>query len=152
VTSRRSLFRLALVTGTLGALLGLVGCGSPSGTPTSPTFAKAVAKCTASGAQTQATVEANSSFRFSPEVVCLRVGGTVTWTNTTTSLDHTSTDEPSQAASADDATIPPGGHGWSLRLPSGHSASLTFKTAGVYHYFCIPHETLGMVGVVVVIR
>ena len=97
-------------------------------------------------------MDATSSYRFVPAVVCLRVGGTVTWTNTTEDADHTSTDEPSLAASASDATIPQGGLGWNLRLPSGRSEHRTFKIAGVYRYFCIPHETVGMVGVVDVVR
>ncbi|HUY10090.1 MAG TPA: plastocyanin/azurin family copper-binding protein [Candidatus Dormibacteraeota bacterium] len=145
-------FRLALVTGCVGSILGLVGCAGSPAAPANPKFAKAIAACSSTHAQSHVTVDATSSFRFVPAVVCLQVGGSVTWTNTTTDLDHTSTDEPSRAASAGDATIPRGGHGWYLKLPSGRSASLTLNTAGVYHYFCIPHETLGMLGVVVVVH
>lgn len=136
----------------MGAVLWLAGCAGSPAAPTNPAFAKAIAACTSSGAQSQVTVDANSSFRFVPAVACLRVGGTVTWRNTTQDLDHTSTDEPSLAATAGDATIPPGGHGWYLRLPAGKSTRLTIKVAGVYHYFCVAHETLGMVGVIDVVR
>ncbi|HVB53501.1 MAG TPA: plastocyanin/azurin family copper-binding protein [Candidatus Acidoferrales bacterium] len=151
MTRRPTALRIAVVAGCCGGLFWLAGCGGAA-TPASPTPAKAIAGCTASDARSAVTVDATSSFRYAPAAVCLRVGGTVTWTNTTQNLDHTSTDEPSLAASAGDATIPKGGHGWNLRLPSGRSAHLTFKTAGVYHYFCIPHETLGMLGVIDVVR
>lgn len=148
VTRHRDLLLIATV---LASALGLAGCsaaGVPAAAKPAPT---AIAGCTPASARLRVTVDANNSFRFVPADVCLRVGGTVTWTNTTQGVDHTSTDEPSLAASASDATIPKGGHGWNLRLPVGHSAHLTFKQAGIYHYFCIPHETLGMVGVVDVV-
>lgn len=151
MTGRPVTPRLALVVGILASLLWLSGCAGSPAAPANPRFTKAIAACTASSAKSQVTVDANSSFRFVPAVACLRLGGTVTWTNTTADLDHTSTDEPSLAANAGDATIPRGGHGWYLRLPSGKSAHLTFKVAGVYHYFCVPHETLGMLGVIDVV-
>ncbi|MGH7667695.1 MAG: cupredoxin domain-containing protein [Candidatus Dormibacteria bacterium] len=129
----------------------LAGCGGGSVQP-SPKAVSALAGCTAARALSQVTVDATNHFRFVPAKVCLRVGGTVTWVNITTELDHTSTDEPSLAASAADASLPPGAHGWNLPLPSGKSAHLTFTKPGVYRYFCIPHETLGMLGVIVVVN
>lgn len=135
----------------LGSVLWLAGCGAASPGHAAPSPTRAIGNCTASRATNQAKVDATSAFRFVPATVCLLVGGTVTWTNTTKDLDHTSTDVPAFAASPKDASIPQGGHGWNLRLTSGHSASLTFHRAGVYRYFCIPHETAGMVGVVVVV-
>jgi plastocyanin len=145
-------FRLATLAGCGASILWLVGCAGSPAASANPKFAKAIAGCSSSHALSHVIVDATSSFRFVPAVVCLKVGGSVTWKNTTSDLDHTSTDEPSRAASAGDATIPRGGHGWNLKLPSGRSASLRFRTAGVYHYFCIPHETLGMLGVVDVVR
>jgi plastocyanin len=143
--------RAALLAGLMIAGLWFAGCGSSAPTKPSPKPRQIVDGCTASRAKTRVTVDATSAFRFVPAAVCLRLNGTVTWTNTTVDLDHTSTDEPSLAASASDASIPSGGHGWNLTLPSGHSAHLNFHAAGVYHYFCIVHETLGMVGVVIVV-
>ncbi|MGA7172694.1 MAG: plastocyanin/azurin family copper-binding protein [Candidatus Dormiibacterota bacterium] len=143
---------LALLATSGASVLWLVGCAGSPAAAANPTFAKAIAACSTSDAQRHVMVDATGSYRFVPAVVCLQVGGSVTWKNTTGDLDHTSTDEPSLAASADDATIPRGGHGWDLKLPSGRSGTLTFRTVGVYHYFCIPHETLGMVGVVDVVR
>lgn len=141
---------LGLAGMTICLLVGLSGCATSTTTPTTPTFARAIAACTSSRAVDQVTVDATNLLRFVPAAVCIKVGGTVTWRNTSAGDDHTSTDVPSEAASAGDASVPPGGHGWSLRLPTGRSAHLTFTKAGVYRYFCIPHETLGMVGVVVV--
>jgi len=138
---------VALVGMTICLLVGLSGCATST---TTPTFARAIAACTASRAVDQVTVDATDLLHFVPAAVCIKVGGTVTWRNTSSGHDHTSTDEPSEAASAGDASVPPGGHGWNLRLPTGRSAHLTFTKAGVYRYFCIPHETFGMVGVVVV--
>ncbi len=149
--TRTAALRAAGVAAAVGSIFWLAGCGPGPTAHTSPKPSKVVAGCTASRAQSQVTVDATSAFRFVPATVCLLVGGTVTWTNTTTNFDHTSTDEPSLAASGRDATVPSGGHGWNLKLPSGRSAHLTFNKAGVYHYFCIPHETLGMLGVVVVV-
>lgn len=141
----------AVLAALMLAGLWLAGCGSTIAGTSNATLRQGISRCTASRAKSHVTVDATSAFRFVPASVCLRLNGTVTWTNTTTDLDHTSTDEPSLAANPSDASIPTGGHGWNLTLPSGHSTHLTFRVAGVYHYFCIVHETLGMLGVVVVV-
>lgn len=141
----------AVLAALIVAGLWLSGCGSPVGGTSNTVLRQGISRCTASRAKSHVTVDATSAFRFVPASVCLRLNGTVTWTNTTTDLDHTTTDEPSLAASPSDASIPAGGHGWDLTLSSGHSAHLAFRVAGVYHYFCIVHETLGMLGVVVVV-
>jgi plastocyanin len=141
----------AVLAALMLAGLWLAGCGSTASLKPGPTLQQTVGGCTASRAKSHVTVDATSGLRYVPASVCLRLNGTVTWTNTTVELDHTSTDEPSLAARASDASIPPDGHGWNLPLPSGHSARLTFRVAGVYRYFCIVHETLGMVGVVIVV-
>lgn len=140
----------AVLAALMTASLWVAGCGSTSPTKPSATLQQKVARCTASRAKRHVTVDATSTLRFVPASVCVRLNGTVTWTNITAQLDHTSTDEPTLAASASDASIPPGGQRWNLTLPAGHSARLTFRVAGVYHYFCIVHETMGMVGVVIV--
>ncbi len=149
--------RLAAIGIVLGSgfVLAWLCIPEPSAATTaarSSLVAKSEARCTVASAKPKATVHASNHFRFVPSFVCLRLGGTVTWKNTTSDLDHTSTDEPGLAASPGDATIPRGGHGWNLLLPTGRSAHRTFRTAGVYHYFCILHETLGMLGVIDVVR
>ncbi|ELZ59842.1 MULTISPECIES: halocyanin domain-containing protein [unclassified Haloferax] len=37
-----------------------------------------------------------------------------------------------------------------LTVSEGHTFEYTFEESGEYNYVCVPHETLGMVGVVVV--
>lgn len=37
-----------------------------------------------------------------------------------------------------------------LTVSEGHTFEYTFEDSGEYRYVCVPHETLGMVGVVVV--
>jgi len=96
------------------------------------------------------TIDATDSLRFVPATVCLKVGGTITWKNTGTVL-HTVTDESSLAASAADAAVPSGATGWNHSLPPGSSWTLKFTVAGLYKYFCIPHETLGMLGKITVV-
>lgn len=48
--------------------------------------------------------------------------------------------------------IPEGAAGWNSGLLTdvGATFEVTFTQAGTYAYFCLPHESLGMVGVVVV--
>jgi hypothetical protein len=35
-------------------------------------------------------------------------------------------------------------------MEAGATFEHTFETEGVYHYYCIPHESLGMLGSVIV--
>jgi plastocyanin len=141
----------AFLAALVAAGIWLAGCESAAPARPTPTLRQIVGDCTASRARSHVTVDATSALRFVPTSVCLRLDGTVTWINTTAYLDHTSTDDPSLAANPSDASIPSGAHGWNLALPAGHSAHLTFRVAGIYHYFCIAHETLGMLGVVIVV-
>lgn len=85
---------------------------------------------------------------FSPHVVWVKPGGTVTWTNE--SGAHTVTayapanDKPqripSDAEAFDSGTL----------SEEGATYEVTFETPGVYDYYCVPHETTGMVGSVIV--
>jgi len=85
---------------------------------------------------------------FDPEVVWVNPGGTVTWKN----VDE---DPHSTAAYAPDngkpRRTPDGTQGWdSGILGTGETFTQTFDAEGVYDYYCLPHESLGMVGEVVV--
>lgn len=144
------LARVATIALAVTSLALAASCGAP--TRPTPLPPSRVGSCTAATARAHVTVETTSALRFNPSKVCLRVGGTVTWVNPAKDLDHTSTDEPQLAANPRDARTPPGAKGWNLRLPPGHSAKHAFHVAGIYRYFCIPHETLGMVGEVIVVR
>lgn len=86
---------------------------------------------------------------FAPHVTWVEVGGTVTWENE--SGQHNAVayhpdnhDKPRRMPEAAEA--------WETALldDEGATASHTFETAGVYDYYCAPHESAGMVGTVIV--
>lgn len=85
---------------------------------------------------------------FEPHAVRVKTGGTVTWTldsgSHSTTAYHSENDKPSR--------IPEEATPWDSGVlnEQGKSFSHTFKTEGVYDYFCTPHEAAGMVGTVVV--
>ena len=87
---------------------------------------------------------------FDPKTITVNLGETVVWKNAS-DLTHSVTDEPSLAASAQDAALPAGAETFNSGLIApGKDFSHTFKVSGTYRYFCIPHEEAGMVGTVVV--
>ncbi|MFB6219604.1 MAG: plastocyanin/azurin family copper-binding protein [Halobacteriaceae archaeon] len=171
---RRRLLRL----GGIAALGGLAGCGAPSdtdgaGTTTATTTAATTtATATAAGEepsgppgndvlggqdalQSSATVEATvldsdqgyGKFVNTPAVVWVEAGGTVTWNirgaSHSVTAYHPDNDRPLRIPDGADAFD-------SGVLGAGETYEHTFETPGVYNYFCIPHESLGMVGLVVV--
>jgi plastocyanin len=71
---------------------------------------------------------------FKPKSVTVAPGTTVRWTNHGKEK-HTVTSRDGLF----DRELPPGG-----------TYSFTFKTPGTFHYYCRPHEKMGMVGTVVV--
>lgn len=99
---------------------------------------------------TPARVGMTNTLKFTPQTVTVHVGDTVKWHNGSV-LTHTVTDVPKLASEPDDATLPEGAKSFnSGYLNPGESYSHTFTVVGTYHYFCIPHEATGMVGVVIV--
>ena len=88
----------------------------------------------------------DKSNEFQPAAITVARGTTVQWVNTGV-MPHTVTDDPSKAARPSNAALPSGAQTWdSGQLNGGQSFSHTFDTPGDYTYFCIPHESLGMVG------
>lgn len=91
-----------------------------------------------------------SGDQFEPHVVWIEQGGSVNWTNESgshsTTAYHPDNDEPSLVP--DEATA------WDSGVLSEPEATFdhTFETEGVYHYYCTPHETAGMIGSVIVGR
>lgn len=81
---------------------------------------------------------------FCPNIVWIEEGGTVTWHNESgvhnTTAYHPDNDRPQR--------IPETGEPW--RSPVGEDYIRTFAEEGVYDYFCLPHEQVGMVGSVIV--
>jgi plastocyanin len=89
-------------------------------------------------------------YRFQPSVLTIPAGTTVTWTNTA-SVVHTVTDDPSKAFNSADAALPAGAQPWdSGGISPGQTYTQTFTTPGTYQYFCILHESLGMLGTITV--
>ncbi|MFC7130516.1 plastocyanin/azurin family copper-binding protein [Haloferax chudinovii] len=95
-----------------------------------------------------AMVNADDGFHFEPHVVRVNVGGTVTFVNESgshsTTAYHPDNDQPQ--------LVPDGAASWDSGILSEGGATFehTFETEGVYHYYCIPHESLGMIGSVIV--
>ncbi|MFQ3319023.1 MAG: plastocyanin [Natronomonas sp.] len=87
-------------------------------------------------------------YHFEPHVVRVTVGGTVTWTNEngshSTTAYHPDNDQPQ--------LVPDGAASWNSGILSeqGMTFEHTFETEGVYHYYCTPHESLGMIGSIIV--
>lgn len=116
-----------------GLLIGVMGAASCGGEGESST-----------------TVNMTDALRFDPETVTVGRGGTVTWTNTS-QIPHTATCDPKLAVDPAHVSLPAGAEPWDSGLvQQGASWSRTFETPGTYQYFCVPHETAGMIGHVVV--
>jgi len=84
--------------------------------------------------------------KFSPDPVKIKVGDTIKWVNAGETV-HTATTDPSQAPDATWASVPAGAETFdSGYMNGGEDFSYTFKTPGVYHYFCTTHVKEGMKG------
>jgi plastocyanin len=98
------------------------------------------------GSSGNVTVAMTDALKFSPDHVTIPRGGTVTWKNTSR-IPHTSTADPSLAVNKSDVALPAGAQLWDSGLiESGKRWSHRFDVPGAYTYFCVPHETAGMVG------
>jgi plastocyanin len=87
---------------------------------------------------------------YEPAKVTIKTGQTIEWVNTGKSI-HSVTLVPDDAQKPKDASEPKGAKTFDSGFMSpGAKFSHTFEVPGTYHYFCIPHEKAGMVGVVVV--
>jgi plastocyanin len=84
------------------------------------------------------TTVTQTNYQFTPSAASIKIGGTIEWSNTTTSTPHTSTADSSFAL-WDSGTVNP-----------GSKFDFTFVAAGTYSYHCSFHQFLGMVGTVAV--
>lgn len=93
-------------------------------------------------------VSTDNGYHFEPHVVRVNVGGTVTFHNESgthsTTAYHPDNDQPQ--------LVPDGAASWDSGILSEEGATFehTFETEGVYHYYCTPHESLGMIGTAIV--
>lgn len=113
------------------------------------------AGCLGGQASTPKTVTMGEGFAFEPETATIKRGQMVRWKNTS-DVGHTVTayeDEipsgaeyfasggfDSERAARNDITAG--------IVASGDEYEHTFEQAGTYGYYCIPHESSGMVGTV----
>ena len=96
------------------------------------------------------TVTMTNSAKFMPDSIVVSAGDIVLWKNTS-DLTHTVTCDPSKAVKKKDVLLPSGAKPFnSGNLKPGESFTKKFTVPGTYRYFCIPHEMLGMEGIVVV--
>lgn len=168
--SNARLSRRRLLEATSGlAIVGLAGClgttggagDDPGGTQTdggedqpghgesehghdTVSEPKASREVLVNTARNQETTE----YHFDPHVTWVTVGGTVTWTlesgSHTATAYHPGNDEP--------RLVPEGSTAWDsgTLAEEGETFEHTFDTEGIYHYFCEPHEQLGMIATVIV--
>jgi plastocyanin len=115
----------------------------------------ATAGCVGEGSSATRTVEMTAGFGFAPKTVTVEVGETVTWTNES-DVGHTVTAYEDQLPDGG-AFFASGGfesesaartHVSEGLVGSGGEYEHTFDEPGTYDYYCIPHESSGMVGTV----
>ena len=118
--------RFPALTLVLALTMGLWACGGDGDDPTDP----------GNGGDDEVTViNLTSGLQFSPSDVTISAGTTVRWVNQS-SLTH---------------TVTPDGHSEWTRwetTSSGQTFEHTFSTTGVFEYFCEPHVSQGMTGVI----
>jgi plastocyanin len=108
------------------------------------------ASASASPAASTFTVQMTNSLRFEPAELTVPRGATVTWVNVST-VQHTVTDDSSKAQNKSDAQLPSGAQSWDSGLiDPGKTFQHSFDVPGTYKYFCIPHETAGMLATITV--
>lgn len=116
-----------------------------------------VAFVSCQGQPPDTTLPSMSNHKFTPETTQISSGGVVKWFNDTEEAHTVTAVEDSlpdgaeyfssgDASSEDEATDDLAGE----LIEPGESFEWTFEEPGTYRYYCIPHETDGMVGSVVV--
>jgi plastocyanin len=93
-------------------------------------------------------VNMTSEGRFQPAHVTINVGETVEWRNASPK-PHTVTANPELTANPAHVVLPEGAEPFhSEEIPPGSRYSYSFTVPGTYVYVCLPHEEMGMVGIV----
>jgi len=134
LTRGRLWLRIAVIIAALGAVLALALLPNPASAATGPIVIKM----------------GDTPAMYEPARVTVKVGEPVQWINTGKTV-HSVTLVPDDAQNPKDATEPKGAKTFdSGFMPPGGTFSYTFTVPGTYHYFCVPHEKAGMVGVVTV--
>ncbi len=108
------------------ALIAVIAVSGHKSSNTSPTTTKSSSSANTSGAVATTAVNIQN-YMFSPMVIKVKVGSTVTWTNQD-QVHHTVT---ADTVSADAPNGP--------LIGQGEKYSFTFKKAGTYTFHCMPH-------------
>ncbi|HEY3358730.1 MAG TPA: plastocyanin/azurin family copper-binding protein [Polyangia bacterium] len=111
--------------------------GTPPDAATPPPDA-AARTCPGGGAPVATIAVTVADFHFTPPCITVAAGATVTWTNTGMPI-HTVTSDAGAPVTFNSGALGTGG-----------TFSFTFPTPGVVGYHCIPHQSIGMVGTVIV--
>ena len=85
-----------------------------------------------------------STTKFVKSSIKVKVGTTVTWTNSS-ALGHTVTSGKDSKPASNPGAL------FDATVPSGGTFSFTFSKAGAFPYFCRPHEHVGMKGTITVV-
>jgi len=94
--------------------------------------------CPGGGTPVATTSVTVVDFSFEPACIVVAAGSTVTWTNTGMPI-HTVTSDSGAPVTFDSGA-----------LGSNGTFTFTFTSPGIVNYHCIPHQSLGMVGTVIV--
>lgn len=130
----------------------VTGAAEPDATETPPDETPADENSPAEEPQGEVTISMTDNLTFEPREIVVRAGGKVTWVNDS-DMDHTSTANKKRAADKANVRLPDGADPWNSGfVKPGESFTLTFDVPGEYHYFCIPHEKVGMLGVIQVVE
>ena len=149
---------LVVLTGVLLAISVMTTACSESSfardgvSATSSTAAPATADSKRQSAEPGPTysVTLTDSNRFQPTSLTVPRGATVSWNNAGQTT-HTVTADPAKAVNKADAALPTGAEAWdSGSMAGGQSFRRTFDVPGMYKYFCLPHESIGMLATVIV--
>ena len=128
--------RSAFCAAWLVAIAFLVAaCGSDDGGDESATSAKPAGPAAVQAAKVQI-----ASFKYVPETIRVKAGGSITWTNQDVA-PHTATSDGGGAGRDGSAFN-------SDTLKTGHAKTVKVSEPGTYNYYCVFHRF--MVGKVVV--
>ena len=91
-----------------------------------------------------------NSLVFTPPKVTISVGETALWRNSS-GVQHAATADRNKVAKPENMHLPDGAEPFdSGTLKPGEEWTHTFEVSGRYQYVCLPHESAGMIGEVVV--
>jgi plastocyanin len=116
----------------------LAGAGALGLVFVSHSIAHAATACKGNAVnRTDCTIDANSSLQFSPQIVVVTQGVTVTWVNTA-GFNHTTTSDTGDTDT------------WNQTLTPSGTFSFKFNTIATDGYFCLIHgtPTTGMFGTI----